>query len=237
MADDVRLAPFATATVTVAAACSALVVTAVAIAIVAVLRDQVAALTGLALLLGQYGAITGACLVVLDPSTARVPRALLAVRRGDVRPALLGWLTAVGAAALLVTGLRSVGIPVTGNNPLTGGPVLPHSALQAVIALLLLLAVFGIAVPVIEELLFRAIVLPALVTGLGPFPGIVAQGLLFALFHVDPGAGVANVGVVAALTPFGIVAGVLAHRSGRLGPSIATHALHNTVALTLALRH
>lgn len=82
--------------------------------------------------------------------------------------------------------------------------------------------------PVIEELFFRGLVLRALLWRLGPLgrrlgPGlsILATGLVFALVHFEALQ-------FLALAGFGVVLGVLAWRTERLGPCIVAHMAFNT---------
>jgi membrane protease YdiL (CAAX protease family) len=106
---------------------------------------------------------------------------------------------------------------------LTGG--FPGADL-AVIAVLTV-----VVVPVVEELLFRGLVLRGFVrvfrgTGrsLGPVLAVTATGIVFGLAHFEllefPG-----------LAAFGIVLSVLAYKSRRLGPGIVAHATFNLTAI------
>jgi len=93
---------------------------------------------------------------------------------------------------------------------------------------LTVLLVLGVAIaaPVFEELFFRGLSQRAIARRLGPTFGIVLSSLFFALAHFQtvqfPG-----------LLAFGLILGVLAHRFGRLGPSIWAHIGFNLVAAVL----
>lgn len=92
----------------------------------------------------------------------------------------------------------------------------------------LLVLVVVIGAPIAEEIFFRGFVQRGLVAWVPVPVAIAGSSLLFALTHFQflqfP-----------ALAAFGAVLGVLAHRSGRLGPSIATHMGFNAVTVALLL--
>lgn len=101
-----------------------------------------------------------------------------------------------------------------------------HGA-AAVIAIFLLLA---IGAPFVEELFFRGLLLRALERRFGPVPAVVGSAVLFGLAHFE-------LLQLPALILFGVVLGVLAERTGRLGPGIVAHATFNAVTvLSLTLR-
>jgi uncharacterized protein len=88
-----------------------------------------------------------------------------------------------------------------------------------------------LVVPVIEELLFRGLVLRACLrlfqrTGrvLGPLLSMVCSGVVFGLAH-------AELLQLLGLAAFGVVLAALAWRTGRLGPSIFAHATFNLLAI------
>ncbi len=85
--------------------------------------------------------------------------------------------------------------------------------------------------PVVEELFFRGLLLRSLLgtfeqigPRLGPALSIVVTALVFALVHFEA---LQFLG----LAGFGVVLGVLAWRTGRLGPSIVAHMTFNTVTI------
>lgn len=88
-----------------------------------------------------------------------------------------------------------------------------------------------LVVPVVEELLFRGVVLRAFVRlfrpvggWLGPVLSVTATGLVFGLAHFE-------LLQLAGLVAFGIVLSVLAYRTKRLGPGIVAHATFNLTAV------
>ncbi len=85
--------------------------------------------------------------------------------------------------------------------------------------------------PVVEELFFRGVLLRGLLGRLKhlgprlcPVVSILGTGILFGLVHFEP---LQFIG----LTGFGVVLGILAWRSGRLGPSIVAHVTFNTTTV------
>ncbi|MGE0307659.1 MAG: lysostaphin resistance A-like protein [Acidimicrobiia bacterium] len=94
------------------------------------------------------------------------------------------------------------------------------------IALLVLLVVFG--APFVEELFFRGLVLKAFNSRINDTVALIVSAVLFALAHFQvlqfPG-----------LVLFGMVAGYLAQRSGRLGPSIFAHMGFNAATVVVLI--
>ncbi|MHB8243872.1 MAG: CPBP family intramembrane glutamic endopeptidase [Acidimicrobiales bacterium] len=92
--------------------------------------------------------------------------------------------------------------------------------------------------PIVEELFFRGLVLRALLwrfrsigSPLAPALSIVATGLFFGLVHFEA---LQFLG----LAGFGVALGVLAYRTGRLGPSIVAHMAFNTsTVIVFVLTH
>jgi len=84
--------------------------------------------------------------------------------------------------------------------------------------------------PVIEELMFRGILLRSLQRWVRVPIAILITAVIFALFHLGDANAVL---VLPVLLAVGILAGWLATRTGRLGPSIALHAGFNFTAVLL----
>jgi len=90
-----------------------------------------------------------------------------------------------------------------------------------------------IGAPLFEELLFRGVVLHALL-GWGEAVAIAVSSALFGLTHVNPDLGLdQNVLLLVSTTTTGCVLAWRAHRSGRLGPSMVAHSAFNLLAVTL----
>jgi uncharacterized protein len=82
----------------------------------------------------------------------------------------------------------------------------------------------ALVAPVLEELFFRGVLLPALADRFGQAPGIVISSAVFALSHLEPIA-------LPGLFAFGVIAALLVRRTGRLAPSILCHIAFNTVVV------
>jgi hypothetical protein len=92
----------------------------------------------------------------------------------------------------------------------------------------LLVLVVAIGAPIAEEIFFRGFLQRGLMAWVPAPAAIAVSSLLFAVTHFQ-------LLQFPALAAFGAVLGVLAYRTGRLGPSIATHMGFNTVTVILLL--
>lgn len=178
-------------------------------------------------------------------STALVALTVLAVRRparqsGGVERALgldlptwsdtglaLRWSVGLFALQVLAGGLLALLVPdlrgVAADNTSFLADVPP--------AVVVLVALTAVAVaPVVEELLFRGLVLRGLMLRTGFWPAAVVSSVLFGLLHAQA-TGLEALPLVVATGVFGLGLCVLARRTGRLGPGILVHALRNAVAI------
>jgi membrane protease YdiL (CAAX protease family) len=96
------------------------------------------------------------------------------------------------------------------------------------IGVILLILVVVIGAPIVEEIFYRGLLQRSLLRLL---PAPAAIGLTAVVF----GASHLQLLQLPALILFGAVAGVLAHRSGRLGPSIFCHMAFNAVTVIALL--
>lgn len=94
------------------------------------------------------------------------------------------------------------------------------------IVLLAVLVVVG--APVVEELFFRGLVLRAIQARVRDELALVISATLFGIAHIQPLQ-------LPALILFGVVAGYLAQRTGRLGPSIFAHVGFNATTVVYFL--
>jgi membrane protease YdiL (CAAX protease family) len=81
---------------------------------------------------------------------------------------------------------------------------------------LLFLLVVVVMAPLVEELYFRGMVLGALERRLAPVPAVVISAGVFALAHLQGAQ-------FPALLMFGLIAGALRVRTGRLAPAVLAH--------------
>lgn len=95
----------------------------------------------------------------------------------------------------------------------------------------LVFAVLAVTVaPVLEELLFRGVVLRGLMMRIGFWPAALLSSLVFGLLHATA-FDASGLLVVGSVTVLGLGLCLLTRRTGRLGPGIGVHALHNAVAV------
>lgn len=142
----------------------------------------------------------------LGPLTWQVPLAWLVVMM----------LTALVGSQLMEPGESNVVAPA--GAALALGPV-------AVAGLLAAVVVVG---PLVEEIIFRRVLLGWLETRVGTVLAIVLQAALFAVLHVVPQAMV--------LTFFlGLATAILARLHRSLWPAVVLHGAHNAVATVLVL--
>jgi len=139
------------------------------------------------------------------------------------------WLSCVVGQVVVALVVVATGIPFTGNIEDLDSGELPRDYLISVLVIGVLVA------PIVEELLFRGVVLRSLVGTMGHSPAVVLQGILFGAAHVDPMRGVGNVGLVLVLSTVGMVLGGATLMLRRVWPAMIAHGILNAVALALAL--
>jgi sodium transport system permease protein len=176
---------------------------------------------------GLPGLVVSELAAVLAP-----PVAFLAARRLPVASSLglsrgklshiAGGLLA-GAGAFWLVALLEVALDKLFPAP----PELVESLRSLVVGpLWLTLLALALTPALCEEALFRGLTLPSLASRFGGRAAIAGSALLFAAFHVS----------LYRLVPtalLGLLLGALRWRSGSLWPSIAFHAVNNTLVLTL----
>ncbi len=104
---------------------------------------------------------------------------------------------------------------------------------RAVLAVFLVAALVG--APLFEELVFRGVIQRGLTKLTGKWVAVVVQGVMFGFYHVVGAFEMASVLYVGTLSIIGIVFGVAADRTGRLGPTMIAHCLSNAIAMALLL--
>jgi membrane protease YdiL (CAAX protease family) len=153
----------------------------------------------------------------------------LRVRWSDIGWGPLVWVTAVIAEVVAVTVILAFDVPLTGN---TEG-ISELRADRTYVVSLLVTAV--VAAPIVEELVFRGVMLRGLGSRLPVAVAVIVQGAVFGLAHVDPVRGRGNVGLVLVLMTVGVVFGGAAHLLRRLGPTVIAHAILNGVVMAVVL--
>jgi len=145
---------------------------------------------------------------------------------------VLGWavLLTLGPLAVLA-GLRWAVPGLAGAVP-DNASFLRYQPPMALLGYVLLAVTVA---PVLEELLFRGLVLRGLMLRLGFWPAALVSSAGFGLFHAQD-AGPGSTLLIVALAVLGLGLCVLTRRTGRLGPAIGVHAVRNAVAVYLAVR-
>ena len=92
-----------------------------------------------------------------------------------------------------------------------------------------------IAAPMVEELVFRGVILRGFLSRLGPVVAVGLQGVIFGFAHSDPSRGAGNLGLGLVLSAVGIALGTSAYLLRRIGPTVVAHAIFNGVVLAIIL--
>ena len=147
--------------------------------------------------------------------------------RGDgalIGAGLLGLPAAVPAVAAAVA-LSGLLLPTDRGSQ---NPVIPALLDCGPSFKLLLLALVGVAAPLVEETMFRGLLYPAMAARIRPALAIPINGLLFALVHAD-------LPVLLPLLALGSVLAYLRHRTGSVLPGMITHGLWNLQTFGIVL--
>lgn len=139
------------------------------------------------------------------------------------------WLAAVAIQVAIGALVLSFDIPISNN---TDGIAELQADRSYVIALVVTAV---IAAPLVEEMVFRGLVMRSLLSRVGPAVAIPVQGVLFGVAHIDPVRGVGNIGLALVLSGVGCTFGGFAYMLRRIGPTIVAHALFNGVVMILVL--
>jgi membrane protease YdiL (CAAX protease family) len=139
------------------------------------------------------------------------------------------WLAALGAQVAMAALVVGLDLPISNN---TDG-VTDLQTDRTYIVALVITAV--IAAPVVEEMVFRGVVLRGLRSRMAAILAVVAQGVLFGAAHFDPVRGTGNIGLVMVLSGVGIAFGGAAVLLRRIGPTIVAHAIFNAAVLIIVL--
>lgn len=153
----------------------------------------------------------------------------LRFRWSDLGWGPLVWLCAVVCQIVVAAVVLGLDVPTSSN---TDG-ISEIDADRAYVVALLITAV--VAAPIVEEMVFRGVVMRGLLARLGVVLTIGLQAVLFGLAHVDPVRGAGNIGLALILSGVGVALGVAAYLLRRIGTVIIAHAIFNGVVLALVL--
>lgn len=153
----------------------------------------------------------------------------LTIRWVDAGWGPVTWLACIGAQIVIGVLVLALRIPFQNNTDQIRaarddpGYVIP------------ILIVAVLAAPIVEEIVFRGLILRSLLSRFAPAVAIALQALLFGAAHFDPARGVRNLGLVLVLSAVGGVLGGAAYLFRRLAPSMLAHAILNGVAMAIVL--
>src|SRR5207248_5323856 len=137
-----------------------------------------------------------------------------------------GALVATTAEALVVAVIRALSGPVKVSQDVGDTIKKAHGA-----ELLGAFVLTVIAVPIVEELFFRGLLLRSLERRIPAAAAVLVSAVVFGFAHYQGDvSGRTAMTVVAGLFAVGVVLGTLAHATRRLGPGIVAHALFNLLA-------
>ncbi len=140
---------------------------------------------------------------------------------------IAGYATIVGLLIIALTILGQSGIeqivPMALKTPLEVFLAARNPATFVVYFVLV-----GILAPIVEEIIFRGFVYPALRRIMAVPPAALASALIFAAVHIS-----ASLGGVLMITLVGVVLAYLYERNRSLIPSMITHAMYNSFVLLL----
>jgi membrane protease YdiL (CAAX protease family) len=95
---------------------------------------------------------------------------------------------------------------------------------------------FGVAVaPVVEEMVFRGLLLRSLTPAVGATPAVIGQAVAFGAYHLSPALGLFNLVYFTSTTVFALAVGWIAVKRGRLGIGITAHICTNAFLFAVLL--
>ncbi len=139
------------------------------------------------------------------------------------------WISALVVQIAVAALILALDIPLTPNTE----RVSDIDADRAYVFALAITAV--VAAPIVEEMVFRGIVMRGLRARLGAAAAVAVQAIFFGMAHFDPVRGAGNIGLVMVLSSVGAAFGVGAYLLRRIGPTIVAHAIFNAVVLMVLL--
>jgi membrane protease YdiL (CAAX protease family) len=179
---------------------------------------------------GLWGGFIGACLVVSHRyGTGSLAADFgLGFRLPDIAWGVLAAASALVLEAVVAAALAHTRFEGTNTQIITGQR---HNGRGvAVVAV-----VVAVGAPFFEELLFRGLLRTAFRSRMRPPLAVVCQAVLFGLAHIQSHAGTGNLSIVLTITGVGLILGMVAERTGRLGAGMIGHGLFNLTATLLIL--
>lgn len=193
-------------------------------------RWPIAVYSAIAAVVG-YGPILVACVAISNRWGTAHLRNDLGVygRRVDLGWGPVTWLACFAAQVVAAIIVISTNLPFESN---TEG-LSDRAGDRAFILSFALIGV--ICAPVIEELVFRGVLMRSLLSRAPVWLALGLQGILFGAAHIDPARGAKNIGLVVVLSAVGVVLGGASYLFRRLTPSMIAHAMINSIALVVIL--
>jgi membrane protease YdiL (CAAX protease family) len=153
----------------------------------------------------------------------------LRLRWSDAGWGPIVWLCALGGQIVVALVVTLLHIPLSGNLDDISDLDLDRTYVisQAITAV--------VAAPIVEEIVFRGVVLRGFLSRLPWVPAVLLQGLLFGVAHVGTASGAGNIGLALVLGGVGVMFGGAAFLLRRIGPTILGHAIFNGVVLVIVL--
>ena len=139
------------------------------------------------------------------------------------------WLAALGGQIVMVIVVTITHIPLSGNVDDVRDVDLDRTYVitQAITAV--------VAAPIVEEIVFRGVILRGFLSRMQWVAAVILQGVLFGAAHVGTADGAGNIGLALVLGGVGVVFGGAAFFLRRIGPTILGHAIFNGVVLIIVL--
>jgi hypothetical protein len=139
------------------------------------------------------------------------------------------WISALVVQIAVAALILAFDVPLTSNTE----RVSDIDADRAYVIALAITAV--VAAPIVEEMVFRGVVMRGLRARVGGFATVALQAVFFGAAHFDPVRGAGNIGLVMVLSAVGGAFGLGAYLLRRIGPTILAHAIFNGVVLIIVL--
>lgn len=151
------------------------------------------------------------------------------VRWSDLGWGPIVWLSAWAGGIVAAIVVLATRIPIKSN---TDG-INEWSGDRGVLIAFLIVAV--VVAPIVEELMFRGVVLRGLASIAPIWLAVAGQGAFFGVAHADPVRGWGNLGLILVLGAVGSVFGGAAYLLRRIGPTMIAHGLYNAAVMAIVL--